>query len=102
MMSCMSFLSLSLGSGRSSNVGIIIGVTVGGAVLLLLIVLAGIYALRQKKKAKRAIEISNPFGKIIRRLQEETRTDLTIHAVDTTLSLIKLILLSYCSSYLGP
>ncbi|KAG8368963.1 hypothetical protein BUALT_Bualt15G0100900 [Buddleja alternifolia] len=50
------------GSKNSSHVGIIIGVSVGGSVLLILVILAGIYALRQRKNAKNAIEKSNPFA----------------------------------------
>ncbi|KAI3445520.1 hypothetical protein Pfo_002185 [Paulownia fortunei] len=50
------------GSKKSSHVGIIVGVAIGVSVLVLLILLAGIYALRQRKKAKTAIEKSNPFA----------------------------------------
>ncbi|KZV43706.1 putative leucine-rich repeat receptor-like protein kinase-like [Dorcoceras hygrometricum] len=50
------------GSKKSPKNGLIIGVVVGGAVLVILIFLAGIYAIRQKKKAKRAFEQSNPFA----------------------------------------
>ncbi|KAL2254248.1 UNVERIFIED_CONTAM: putative leucine-rich repeat receptor-like protein kinase [Sesamum indicum] len=50
------------GSKKPSHVGIIVGVAVGGSILVLLIVLAGIYALRQRKKARRAMEMSNPFA----------------------------------------
>ncbi|KAK4476787.1 hypothetical protein RD792_015947 [Penstemon davidsonii] len=49
------------GSNNSSHVGIIVGVTIGGFILVLMIVLAGIYAYRQKKKAKRAMDMNNPF-----------------------------------------
>jgi len=42
---------------------VIIGVVVGVVVLLLLLALAGIYALRQKKRAQRATDQMNPFGK---------------------------------------
>ncbi|GLT44523.1 hypothetical protein SLA2020_184120 [Shorea laevis] len=45
-----------------STTGIIIGAAVGGAVLLLLSLLAGVYAFRQKKKAERASLESNPFA----------------------------------------
>ena len=44
--------------------GIIIGVAVGGSVLLLLVVLAVVYAFHQKKIAERASEQNNPFGKM--------------------------------------
>ena len=50
-------------SSRTSN-GIIIGVAVGGSVLLLLVVLAVVYAFHQKKIAERASEQNNPFGKM--------------------------------------
>ncbi|KAK4558815.1 hypothetical protein RGQ29_008180 [Quercus rubra] len=42
--------------------GIIIGVAVGGSVLLLLVVLAVVYAFHQKKIAERASEQNNPFA----------------------------------------
>ena len=53
------------GSSKSSNTGIIIGASVGGSVLLVLLLLAGAYAFWQKKRADNAIEKSDPFGKII-------------------------------------
>ncbi|KAK4378761.1 hypothetical protein RND71_000623 [Anisodus tanguticus] len=46
---------------KSSHTGIIIGVSVGGAVLVLLTLCAGLYASRQRKIAKRAGHSSNPF-----------------------------------------
>lgn len=60
----ISFSKCLLGSNKSSRVGLIVGVSIGVSFLVLLIILAGIYALRQRKKAKRAVEKSNPFGKI--------------------------------------
>ncbi|KAL2628458.1 hypothetical protein AAZV13_07G232800 [Glycine max] len=48
-------------SSKSSNIGIIIGAAVGGLVLLVLLLLAGLYAFRQKKRAEKAIGQSNPF-----------------------------------------
>ncbi|TKY53870.1 leucine-rich repeat receptor protein kinase [Spatholobus suberectus] len=48
-------------SSKSSNIGIIIGAAVGGSVLLVLLLLAGLYAFRQKKRAEKAIGQSNPF-----------------------------------------
>uniref|UniRef100_A0A1J3K1V3 non-specific serine/threonine protein kinase n=2 Tax=Noccaea caerulescens TaxID=107243 RepID=A0A1J3K1V3_NOCCA len=48
---------------KSSNLTIIIGASVGVAVLLLLLTIAGIYALRQKKRAQRATNQNNPFSK---------------------------------------
>ncbi|PWA79140.1 protein kinase-like domain-containing protein [Artemisia annua] len=47
---------------KSSNRGIIIGAVVGSLVFLLLIASAITYAIFQKRKAKRAKEISNPFA----------------------------------------
>ncbi|RDX81659.1 putative leucine-rich repeat receptor-like protein kinase, partial [Mucuna pruriens] len=49
------------GLSKSSNIGIIIGAAVGGSVFLLLLLLAGLYAFRQKKRAEKAIGQSNPF-----------------------------------------
>jgi len=51
-------------SGKHSNIGIIIGAAVGGLVLLVLLLLAGLYAFRQKKRAEKAIGQSNPFSNI--------------------------------------
>ncbi|XP_022723275.1 probable leucine-rich repeat receptor-like protein kinase At5g49770 [Durio zibethinus] len=45
-----------------SSVAITIGAAAGASVLFLLLVLAGIYAYRQKKKAERATKGSNPFA----------------------------------------
>ncbi|GKV31597.1 hypothetical protein SLEP1_g40274 [Rubroshorea leprosula] len=45
-----------------SLTGIIIGAAVGGSVLLLLSLIAGVYAFRQKRKAERASLESNPFA----------------------------------------
>ncbi|KAM5574173.1 leucine-rich repeat receptor protein kinase HPCA1 [Rosa sericea] len=50
-------------SNKSSNVGIIIGAAAGGSVLVLIFLLVGIYAIRQKRRAKRATDQNNPFGK---------------------------------------
>jgi cbb3-type cytochrome oxidase subunit 3 len=44
------------------SIGVIIGAVAGGTILLLLLVLAGVYALRQKRRAERASEKLNPFG----------------------------------------
>nr|GEW26643.1 probable leucine-rich repeat receptor-like protein kinase At5g49770 [Tanacetum cinerariifolium] len=46
---------------KSSNTGIIIGSAVGGCVLVVLLVLAGMYALRQRGRAERATQQSQPF-----------------------------------------
>ncbi|CAH8279073.1 unnamed protein product [Arabidopsis lyrata] len=51
------------GSSKSSNKSILIGAVVGAVVLLLLLTIAGIYALRQKKRAERATGQNNPFAK---------------------------------------
>ncbi|XP_051132775.1 leucine-rich repeat receptor protein kinase HPCA1-like isoform X2 [Andrographis paniculata] len=50
------------GSRKSSNVGLIIGTSVGGFVLVVLVVLAGVYGFRQKKRAETATKKSNPFA----------------------------------------
>ncbi|XP_061988779.1 leucine-rich repeat receptor protein kinase HPCA1-like [Rosa rugosa] len=50
-------------SNKSSNVGIIIGAAAGGSVLVLILLLVGIYAIRQRRRAKRATDQNNPFGK---------------------------------------
>lgn len=42
--------------------GIIIGAAAGGSVLVLLLLFAGVYAFRQKKRAEKANEQINPFG----------------------------------------
>ncbi|XAR49197.1 Non-specific serine/threonine protein kinase [Bertholletia excelsa] len=47
---------------KSSSTGIIIGAAVGGSVLLLVALIAGIYAYRQKKRAERADKQNNPFA----------------------------------------
>ncbi|KAK9070740.1 hypothetical protein SSX86_011142 [Deinandra increscens subsp. villosa] len=58
------FLLGSSGGGhKSSNTGVIVGAAVGGCVLVALLVLAGIYALRQKGRAEKAThESSSPFA----------------------------------------
>ncbi|KAL1358769.1 hypothetical protein AAHE18_04G057700 [Arachis hypogaea] len=48
------------GSNKSSKTGIIAGVA-GGVVLVILLIIASVYALHQKNKAKRATEKNNPF-----------------------------------------
>ena len=42
---------------------IIIGAVAGCSVLVLVLILVGIYAIRQKRRAKRATDQNNPFGK---------------------------------------
>lgn len=49
------------GGSKSTNIGIIIGAAAGGCVLLSLLILAGVYAYRQKRRAEKANE-QNPFG----------------------------------------
>ncbi|KAJ6700500.1 LEUCINE-RICH REPEAT-CONTAINING PROTEIN [Salix koriyanagi] len=50
------------GSNKSSNPGIIIGAAVGGSVLMLLLIMAGVYAFHQRKMADRATQQMNPFA----------------------------------------
>ncbi|KAJ6937921.1 leucine-rich repeat receptor-like protein kinase [Populus alba x Populus x berolinensis] len=50
------------GSNKSSNTGIIIGAAVGGSVLMLLLLMAGVYAFHQRKKADQAAQLMNPFA----------------------------------------
>nr|POE45962.1 putative leucine-rich repeat receptor-like protein kinase [Quercus suber] len=47
---------------KSLSIGVIIGAAVGGTILLLLLLLAGVYAFRQKGRAERASEQLNPFS----------------------------------------
>ncbi|XP_015959173.1 leucine-rich repeat receptor protein kinase HPCA1 [Arachis duranensis] len=47
---------------NSSNTALLIGVAVGGSFVLVLLLLAGVYAFRQKLRAERAISRNNPFG----------------------------------------
>ncbi|KAK0589766.1 hypothetical protein LWI29_018258 [Acer saccharum] len=57
------FAGDSTGSNKSTSIGIIIGAAVGGSVLLFLLLLAGVYAYRQKRKAERATDQNqNPFA----------------------------------------
>ncbi|KAH7865530.1 hypothetical protein Vadar_007839 [Vaccinium darrowii] len=50
------------GAKKSSSTAIIIGAAVGGCVLVLLALLAGIYAFRQKRRAEIADKQNNPFA----------------------------------------
>ncbi|XP_072975349.1 leucine-rich repeat receptor protein kinase HPCA1 [Typha angustifolia] len=50
------------GGSSSKNTGLIAGIAVGCAVLVLALVGAGIYATKQKRKAQRAMELSRPFA----------------------------------------
>ncbi|KAI3701907.1 hypothetical protein L6452_27368 [Arctium lappa] len=47
---------------KSSNTGVIIGSIIGGCVLVILLVLAGVYAFRQKGRAERATQQTSPFA----------------------------------------
>nr|XP_043627595.1 leucine-rich repeat receptor protein kinase HPCA1-like [Erigeron canadensis] len=47
---------------KLSNTGIIIGSAIGGCVFVILLVLAGMYALRQKGRAKQIVQQSQPFA----------------------------------------
>lgn len=49
-------------ASKSSSTEIFIGAAAGGCVLVLLLLLAGIYAFRQKKRAKRATQLNDPFA----------------------------------------
>ncbi|XP_017978797.1 PREDICTED: probable leucine-rich repeat receptor-like protein kinase At5g49770 isoform X1 [Theobroma cacao] len=49
-------------NSKKSSIAIKIGATAGASVLFLLLVLVGIYAYRQKKRAERATKESNPFA----------------------------------------
>lgn len=49
--------------GTSISPGVIIGVAIGCAFLILGLIGVGIYAIRQKKRAEKAIGMSRPFGK---------------------------------------
>ncbi|KAI7750102.1 hypothetical protein M8C21_006734 [Ambrosia artemisiifolia] len=47
---------------KSMSIGVIIGVSVGGCILVLLLIIAGIYAYRQKERAERATIKNSPFA----------------------------------------
>ncbi|KAL0747979.1 hypothetical protein Bca101_029981 [Brassica carinata] len=51
------------GGSISTNTGIVIGAVVGAVVLVMLLTIAGIYGLRQKKRAEKATGQNNPFAK---------------------------------------
>ncbi|KAH7866776.1 hypothetical protein Vadar_024785 [Vaccinium darrowii] len=50
------------GAKKSSSTAIIIGAAIGGCVLVLLALLAGIYAFRRKRRAETADKQNNPFA----------------------------------------
>ncbi|XP_024966717.1 probable leucine-rich repeat receptor-like protein kinase At5g49770 [Cynara cardunculus var. scolymus] len=56
------FVGASGTGNKSSNTGVIVGAAVGGCVLVVLLVLAGMYAFRQKGRAERANQESSPFA----------------------------------------
>ncbi|KAK9076940.1 hypothetical protein SSX86_005275 [Deinandra increscens subsp. villosa] len=60
------FMSEISGNGgakrKSSNIGLIVGSVVGGCVLLVLLVLAGMYSFRHKERAEEAPRHSQPFA----------------------------------------
>ncbi|KAK4491319.1 hypothetical protein RD792_002055 [Penstemon davidsonii] len=56
------FAGLTSASHKSSRTGVFIGAAVCGIVLLLLLLLAGLYALCQKKRAETATKKSDPFA----------------------------------------
>ena len=46
----------------SISTGLIAGIAVGSAILVLVLLGVGLYAVRQKKRAEKAIGMSRPFG----------------------------------------
>ncbi|KAK6912222.1 Leucine-rich repeat-containing N-terminal, plant-type [Dillenia turbinata] len=50
------------GGGSKISTGIIVGIAVGCVFLFVVLVALGIYAIKQKKRAERAIELSKPFA----------------------------------------
>ncbi|XP_074570020.1 leucine-rich repeat receptor protein kinase HPCA1-like [Curcuma longa] len=50
------------GTGGGTSTGLIVGVAVGCVILVVGLVCVGVYALLQKKKARRALEQSRPFA----------------------------------------
>ncbi|KAL0454532.1 UNVERIFIED_CONTAM: putative leucine-rich repeat receptor-like protein kinase, partial [Sesamum latifolium] len=56
------FTDLTAGSHKSPSSIIIIGSAVGGSVLFLLLLLSGVYAWRQKRRAETAVKKNDPFG----------------------------------------
>ncbi|KAH7576051.1 hypothetical protein JRO89_XS02G0282400 [Xanthoceras sorbifolium] len=57
----LDFAGESTGSNNSTSIGVIIGAAAGGCVLLFLLLLAGVCAYRQKKRAEKAND-QNPFA----------------------------------------
>lgn len=55
--------------GKSSiSLGVIIGIAVAGIILVLVLIGVGTYAYRQKRRAEKAKEASNPFGTYIMKI----------------------------------
>ncbi|KAK8935633.1 putative leucine-rich repeat receptor-like protein kinase [Platanthera zijinensis] len=50
------------GGKNSMSTGVIAGIAVGCIILLIALVILGLYAIRQKKRAERAVEQSKPFA----------------------------------------
>lgn len=50
--------------GSSKNTSLIIGISVGCAVLVIALIGAAIYAVKQKRTAQKAVELSRPFGNL--------------------------------------
>lgn len=44
------------------SAGVIAGIAVAGVVLIVGLIVLGIYAIRQKRRAEKAIGLSRPFG----------------------------------------
>lgn len=57
-----SFYNYLAGRSKSLSTGAISGIAVGAAVLIIAIIAIGIYALWQRRKAAKAVELSNPFA----------------------------------------
>ncbi|KAM0066540.1 putative protein kinase RLK-Pelle-LRR-VIII-1 family [Helianthus debilis subsp. tardiflorus] len=55
-------LETGVAKSKTSSTGIIIGSAIGGCVLVVLLVLAGVYALRQKGRAEKAVQHNQPFA----------------------------------------
>uniref|UniRef100_A0A1D1YN16 non-specific serine/threonine protein kinase n=1 Tax=Anthurium amnicola TaxID=1678845 RepID=A0A1D1YN16_9ARAE len=56
------FYSFPTGSKNSVSTGVVVGIAVGCAVLVLGLIAVGVYAWRQKRRAERAVELSKPFA----------------------------------------
>ncbi|MQL99849.1 hypothetical protein Taro_032580 [Colocasia esculenta] len=52
----------SAGGKSSLSTGVVVGIAVACSVLVIVLIAVGVYALRQKRKAERAIELSKPFA----------------------------------------